>query len=83
VGAAGDVSGVEELRLLPIEPRQVLIRTEASGPCYTMVLRGLPCGTPSVTPAAGAPGADAAPGGGAPTIDNHCGVGTSRPWARR
>ena len=71
----GNVGGVEDLRLLPIEPRQVLIRTEASAPCYTMVLRGLPGGTPSVTPAAGAAGPGAAPGAAVPTIDNHCGVG--------
>jgi S-(hydroxymethyl)glutathione dehydrogenase / alcohol dehydrogenase len=71
----GTAGAVEELRLLPIEPRQVLIRTEASAPCYTMVLRGLPGGTPAVTPAAGAAGIGPAPGGGAPTIDNHCGVG--------
>ena len=71
----GNAGAVEELRLLPLEPRQVLIRTEASAPCYTMVLRGLPGGIPSVTPAPGTPGLGPPPGGSVPTIDNHCGVG--------
>lgn len=29
-------ASVEELKLLPIQPREVVIRTEASSPCYTM-----------------------------------------------
>src|ERR1035438_9712214 len=41
--------GVEELELLPIQDRHVLVRTEASAPCYTLVLGGLG-GTPSVPP---------------------------------
>src|SRR5580658_5253273 len=28
---------IQELRLLPIQPREVLLRTEASGVCYTIV----------------------------------------------
>jgi S-(hydroxymethyl)glutathione dehydrogenase/alcohol dehydrogenase len=64
---------VEDLRLLPIAPRQMVIRTEASAPCYTMVMRGLG-GTPaSPTPAFGAqPANGPAP---VPTIENHCSVG--------
>jgi len=30
-------ASVQELRLLPIQPREVIIRTEASGVCYTIV----------------------------------------------
>jgi S-(hydroxymethyl)glutathione dehydrogenase/alcohol dehydrogenase len=70
----GTSYGVEELRLLPIAPRQMVIRTEASAPCYTMVIRGLG-GTPAVPPTAGTP---ALPGFGVnpvPTIENHCSVG--------
>lgn len=59
---------VEELRLLPLGDKHVVVRTEASAPCYTMVIGGLG-GTPSVPPAAnvgagrgGAPGAAGAPG---------------------
>ena len=37
----GTTAGVEELRLRPIEPRQVLIRTEATAPCYTIVAGAL------------------------------------------
>ena len=37
----GTTSGVEELRLRPIEPRQVLVRTEATAPCYTIVAGAL------------------------------------------
>ena len=33
----GTGTSVEELRLLPIQPRQVVIRTEAAAPCYTIV----------------------------------------------
>lgn len=33
----GTGASVEELRLLPIQPREVLVRTEASGVCYTIV----------------------------------------------
>jgi S-(hydroxymethyl)glutathione dehydrogenase/alcohol dehydrogenase len=71
----GAQAGVEDLRLLPLQPRQVLIRTEASAPCYTMVMRGIG-GTPAIPPV----GPAAGPGGGggnapAPQIQNHCGVG--------
>jgi S-(hydroxymethyl)glutathione dehydrogenase/alcohol dehydrogenase len=37
----GTTAGVEELRLRPIEPRQVLVRTEATAPCYTIVAAAL------------------------------------------
>ncbi|MGH2437140.1 MAG: hypothetical protein ACRDFA_09110, partial [bacterium] len=37
----GTGSGVEELRLRAIEPRQVLIRTQATAPCYTIVAGAL------------------------------------------
>jgi S-(hydroxymethyl)glutathione dehydrogenase/alcohol dehydrogenase len=33
----GTGAGVEELRLRPIEPREVVVRTEASAACYTIV----------------------------------------------
>jgi S-(hydroxymethyl)glutathione dehydrogenase / alcohol dehydrogenase len=33
----GTGASVEELRLLPIQPREVLVRTEASAVCYTIV----------------------------------------------
>jgi S-(hydroxymethyl)glutathione dehydrogenase/alcohol dehydrogenase len=33
----GTGTSVQELRLLPMQPRQVLIRTEATAPCYTIV----------------------------------------------
>jgi len=69
---------VEELRLSTIGDRHVVVRTEASAPCYTMVMNGVG-GTPSIPPAAPAPAAaGAAPGGGqapAPSIANHTFVG--------
>jgi S-(hydroxymethyl)glutathione dehydrogenase/alcohol dehydrogenase len=34
-------TSIEELRLLPIQPREVVIRTEASGVCYTIVGQSL------------------------------------------
>jgi S-(hydroxymethyl)glutathione dehydrogenase/alcohol dehydrogenase len=33
----GTGTSIEELRLLPIQPREVVVRTEASGVCYTIV----------------------------------------------
>jgi S-(hydroxymethyl)glutathione dehydrogenase/alcohol dehydrogenase len=62
---------VEDLELLPIQDRQVLVRTEASAPCYTLVLNGIG-GTPSIPPQQ--PNA-APPGQGAPSILNHTFVG--------
>jgi S-(hydroxymethyl)glutathione dehydrogenase / alcohol dehydrogenase len=38
----GAGSAVEELTLLPIQPRQVLVRIEACAPCYTTIPRALP-----------------------------------------
>ncbi len=38
----GAGSSVEELTLLPIQPRQVLVRIEACAPCYTTIPRALP-----------------------------------------
>jgi S-(hydroxymethyl)glutathione dehydrogenase / alcohol dehydrogenase len=72
----GNQYSVEDLRLLDIHPRQMVIRTEASAPCYTMVIRGLG-GTPSMPGApafGGAPAAANAPTP-VPTIENHCSVG--------
>ena len=43
----GTGTSVEELRLLPIQPREVVVRTEASGVCYTIV--GQVLGTNNVT----------------------------------
>lgn len=37
----GTTAGVEELRLRPLEPRQVLVRTQATAPCYTIVAASL------------------------------------------
>jgi S-(hydroxymethyl)glutathione dehydrogenase / alcohol dehydrogenase len=34
-------TSIEELRLLPIQPREVVIRTQASGVCYTIVGQSL------------------------------------------
>jgi S-(hydroxymethyl)glutathione dehydrogenase/alcohol dehydrogenase len=62
---------VEELELLPIQDRQVLVRTEASAPCYTLVLNGIG-GTPSLP---GQPSAFGPAPGGPPTILNHTFVG--------
>ncbi|MBN4075836.1 MAG: hypothetical protein COA71_13910 [SAR86 cluster bacterium] len=39
-------AGIEELRLTGLQPRQVLVRTEASAPCYTLVQHGIG-GTPA------------------------------------
>ena len=50
---------VEELRLLPIQPRQVLVRTQAVAPCYTVVWGG----ALDTTPARRA------------YVPNHCGFG--------
>src|SRR5215469_14446695 len=38
----GSGSAVEELTLVAIQPRQVLVRIEACAPCYTTVPRALP-----------------------------------------
>jgi S-(hydroxymethyl)glutathione dehydrogenase/alcohol dehydrogenase len=78
----GGAYAVEELRLLAIQPRQLVVRTEASAPCYTMVLRGLG-GTPSTNipltfgapPPPGAPPPAPPAGINTPTIENHCSVG--------
>src|SRR6516225_2090308 len=43
----GTGTSVEELRLVPIQPREVVVRTEASGVCYTIV--GQVLGTNNVT----------------------------------
>jgi S-(hydroxymethyl)glutathione dehydrogenase/alcohol dehydrogenase len=37
----GPKVSVEEVQMLPLAPRGVAIRTEASAPCYTMVIEGL------------------------------------------
>jgi S-(hydroxymethyl)glutathione dehydrogenase/alcohol dehydrogenase len=57
---------VEQLELLPIGERQVLVRTEASAPCYTLVLNGIG-GTPSNPPQQPNP---ANPNGGNPNAAN-------------
>jgi S-(hydroxymethyl)glutathione dehydrogenase/alcohol dehydrogenase len=65
VGSAAN-GAIEDLRLLPLGDKHVLVRTQASAPCYTMVLNGIG-GTPSVSPdqlpnrgRGGAPGAGGA-----------------------
>ena len=45
----GTSASVQELKLLPISPRQVVIRTEAAQICYTTTAQGL--GTGAVTQA--------------------------------
>jgi S-(hydroxymethyl)glutathione dehydrogenase/alcohol dehydrogenase len=55
-------TSVEELTLLPIQPRQVVIRTAASQCCYTITSEGLAMGKPLIT-------------GEAATILGHGGVG--------
>ncbi len=66
---------VEELRLTAIGDKHVVVRTEASAPCYTMVMNGVG-GTPSIPPAApAAPRPPGAPAGPAPSIANHTFVG--------
>ena len=68
----GAQAGVEELRLRELQTRQVLIRTEASAPCYTLVMRGLG-GTPSIPPAQTAAAANNQQA--TPSIANHTAVG--------
>jgi len=69
---------VEELRLTTIGDTHVVVRTEASAPCYTMVMNGVG-GTLSVPPAAPPPAAAPrpanAPASPAPSIANHTFVG--------
>jgi S-(hydroxymethyl)glutathione dehydrogenase/alcohol dehydrogenase len=50
---------VEDLRLLPMQPRQVLIRTQAVAPCYTVVWGGALATTPAKRA----------------YVPNHCGFG--------
>src|SRR5215471_9803579 len=57
-------SSVEELTLLPIQPRQVLVRIEACAPCYTTIPRALPQAT-------GGPAANR----GRAEVPNHAAVG--------
>ena len=62
---------IEELTLLGLQSRQVLVRPEASAPCYTLVQGGYG-GTPMVdTP-------DNVDGNSLPEISNHTAVGNSR-----
>ena len=56
---------LEELRLLPVQDRHVVVRTEATAPCYTLVVNGIG-GTPSVSPEQLAAGRGGGPGGGGP-----------------
>jgi S-(hydroxymethyl)glutathione dehydrogenase/alcohol dehydrogenase len=64
---------VEELRITGLGDTHVLVRTEASAPCYTMVMNGIG-GTPSnPRPSAPANAAPAAPP--PPSIANHTFVG--------
>ena len=67
---------VEELRLTAIGDKHVVVRTEASAPCYTMVMNGVG-GTPSIPPAAPAarPANAPPPNPPAPSIANHTFVG--------
>jgi len=64
----GGKAGVEELRLKELQSRQVVVRTEASAPCYSLVRRGIG-GRPAVKPAPKyAPDT-------VPQISNHTAVG--------
>lgn len=68
---------VEELRLTALNAKHVLVRTEASAPCYTMVSNGIG-GTPTIPrPAPAATPANPPPAGAAPRpgIANHTFVG--------
>jgi S-(hydroxymethyl)glutathione dehydrogenase/alcohol dehydrogenase len=68
---------VEELRLTTIGDKHVVVRTEASAPCYTMVSNGIG-GTPTNPRPSTPPGAPAAAPGAAPPrpgIANHTFVG--------
>jgi S-(hydroxymethyl)glutathione dehydrogenase/alcohol dehydrogenase len=70
---------VEELRLTMLGDKHVLVRTEASAPCYTMVINGIG-GTPSIPrPAPANPAANPNPNPNAqpprPGIANHTFVG--------
>ncbi|HEY1240293.1 MAG TPA: alcohol dehydrogenase catalytic domain-containing protein [Bryobacteraceae bacterium] len=70
VSRRGMPSAVEELTLLPIEPRQVLVRVEACAPCYTTV----PGALGGTRPAA-APGVPAPPNAPRAQVPNHATVG--------
>lgn len=64
---------VEELRITTIQDKHVVVRTEASAPCYTMVMNGVG-GTPTIPPQPAAPRPAGAPAP-APSIANHTFVG--------
>jgi len=83
VQSAGQ-SNLETLKLLPIQPRQVVIRTEAYAPCYTQVSQGGDLLPPLVggifgtmPPELGGPLPASAPPPIAPNpnIEGHLGVG--------
>ena len=68
---------VEELRLTAIGDKHVVVRTEASAPCYTMVMNGVggELSIPRPAPAAGTAPPAAPPAAPVPSIANHTFVG--------
>jgi len=71
VTRAGSGSSVEELSLLPVQPRQVLVRVEACAPCYTTIPGALGR-TPAPAQRSGAPAPPNAPRA---QVQNHAAVG--------
>ena len=70
VSRRGMPSAVEELTLLPIEPRQVLVRVEACAPCYTTIPGALGGPRTVAAPAVAAP-----PNAPRAQVPNHATVG--------
>lgn len=66
----GRPSAVEDLTLLPIQPRQVLVRVEACAPCYTTIPGALGTARPAPPPGAPAP-----PNAPRAQVPNHATVG--------
>jgi S-(hydroxymethyl)glutathione dehydrogenase/alcohol dehydrogenase len=70
----GDKAGVRSMKLLPVRPREVVIRTEAAPACYSLAVlmrRAL-----DLPPSPGMAATGPSVGGGAPSILGHCAVGT-------
>jgi S-(hydroxymethyl)glutathione dehydrogenase / alcohol dehydrogenase len=70
VTRAGVASAVEELTLLPLQPRQILVRVEACAPCYTTIPGSL-----GRLAAPAPPGAPPPPNPPRAQVQNHANVG--------